>query len=197
MSTKKKRFQQQIAEKAYDVGFGAKKNLATYDIIEKAPGWISFISLAVGILSLIIEPLSGKIVSATLLILGITVLYIEPYRHEKQKYMDAGDRATQIFNSLKTLCRKVEDKDDDDDFQSEEQELNSLESEFYSTSVKKQIFLSDWYAHFKFFWQFQISWIEKHRKFKLFRDKIPLSLYATVAAIIIISIILFIFKKGC
>ena len=38
-----------IAEKGYDVGFGAKKHFATYDIIEKTPGLISFSSMAFGI----------------------------------------------------------------------------------------------------------------------------------------------------
>ena len=41
-----------IATCAYNVGYGAKKNLATYDIVEKVPGWISFASIAFGILSL-------------------------------------------------------------------------------------------------------------------------------------------------
>nr|WP_157902633.1 hypothetical protein [Escherichia coli] len=39
-----------IARHGYNVGFGAKKNFATYDLICKASGWISFISLAVGVL---------------------------------------------------------------------------------------------------------------------------------------------------
>ena len=48
-----------IAEKGYDIGFGAKKHFATYDIIEKTPGLISFISTAVGVYALVIKSLSG------------------------------------------------------------------------------------------------------------------------------------------
>ena len=33
-----------IAETGYNVGFGAKKHFATYDLLEKMPGWIGFIS---------------------------------------------------------------------------------------------------------------------------------------------------------
>ena len=35
----------QIAETAYNVGFGAKKHFATYDMIEKLPGIINFIAI--------------------------------------------------------------------------------------------------------------------------------------------------------
>ncbi len=30
----------QIARTGYDVGFGSKKHFASYDLIEKAPGWL-------------------------------------------------------------------------------------------------------------------------------------------------------------
>jgi hypothetical protein len=44
----KNNLQKQIAETAYNVGFGAKKPFASYDIIDKMPGVISFLSLATG-----------------------------------------------------------------------------------------------------------------------------------------------------
>ena len=40
-----------IADTGYNVGFGAKKHFATYDLVEKSPGWISFLSIAFGIYS--------------------------------------------------------------------------------------------------------------------------------------------------
>lgn len=49
-----------IARHGYNVGFGAKKNFATYDLICKASGWISFISLAVGVFALFIPELVHK-----------------------------------------------------------------------------------------------------------------------------------------
>ena len=69
-----------IATTGYNVGFGAKKHFATYDIVEKAPGWIGFISSAVGVLALIYDPLSAKLPSAILVILGICTFYIIPYK---------------------------------------------------------------------------------------------------------------------
>ena len=42
-------------------------------------------------------------------------------------------------------------------------------------ALAMQILFSDWYAHYKFFWQYQIDWVDEQKKFKLFRDKLPLS----------------------
>ena len=39
----KKELLQQIARTAYNVGFGAKKHFATYDMVEKLPGIIEFL----------------------------------------------------------------------------------------------------------------------------------------------------------
>ncbi|MDD2815100.1 MAG: hypothetical protein PHP00_05095 [Thiotrichaceae bacterium] len=43
-----------IADTGYNVGFGAKKHFATYDIVEKMPGFINFISIVFGIYALIL-----------------------------------------------------------------------------------------------------------------------------------------------
>ena len=53
-----------IAETGYNVGFGAKKHFATYDLVEKSPGWISFISIAFGIYSLAFKELSTSFLTA-------------------------------------------------------------------------------------------------------------------------------------
>lgn len=45
----KDRLLKATAEKGYDVVFGVKKTFATYDIVSKGPGWIGFISSAVGV----------------------------------------------------------------------------------------------------------------------------------------------------
>ena len=48
----KSNFLNTIAQKGYDIGFGAKKNFASFDIINKLPTWIGFISLAIGIIQI-------------------------------------------------------------------------------------------------------------------------------------------------
>jgi hypothetical protein len=160
-----------IAETGYNVGFGAKKNFATYDIIQKAPGFIGFIAIAAGIFSLVFDSLATKIPSATLAVLGVVGLYISLRDHRKKEYELAGKQLTQLFNRLRDLCRSIEGGAD---ISHGLTELRQIENEYYNVSVSEQILLSDWYAHYKFFAQQQTDWIAKHRPFT-WRDKIPLS----------------------
>lgn len=72
-----------IADTAYNVGFGAKKHFATYDMVEKIPGFIGFISMSVGIFALYIDMLSTKTVSACLAVFGVIGMYVTVYNAEK------------------------------------------------------------------------------------------------------------------
>ncbi len=168
-----------ISESGYNIGFGAKKHFSTYDIVEKGPGWIGFISIAIGILALVFDRLAGKEVSATLAIVGIAGLYISFYTDKKDSYSDVGNDLTLIYNDLKALYYEVKSSTKTD-FSEEQRRLKSIEAPYYTKSIKKQIFLSDWYAHYKFFWQHQIDWIAEGRGFSFWRDKIPLSAYIFV-----------------
>ena len=96
-----------IAETAYNVGFGAKKHFSTYDIVLKAPGLISFASLAFGIYSLIIQSLKIEILSATFITLGIIGLYVSFYDTKKEMYSAKGKDLTVLFNALKRLYWNV------------------------------------------------------------------------------------------
>lgn len=96
-----------IARHGYNVGFGAKKNFATYDLICKASGWISFISLAVGVFALFIPELATNVISAILIIFGVATMYIQFYDSEKQSYESAGIEQTKIFNELEVIYRNV------------------------------------------------------------------------------------------
>ncbi|KQW81998.1 SLATT domain-containing protein [Brevundimonas sp. Root1279] len=168
-----------IAETGYNVGFGAKKHFATYDIVEKAPGWIGFISLAVGILSLVFEGLSAKLPSACLTIAGVVALYIAFYDRDKGKYERAGKEMTQLFNQLRDLYRQVQA---DADLKVSAGSLGLIEGRFYEVAISKQILFSDWYAHYKFFAQHQIEWIDEQKHFT-WRDQVPLSFRACLIAV--------------
>lgn len=159
-----------IAETGYNVGFGAKKTFATYDIVEKGPGWIAFISFAVGLFGLIFEVLASKVPSAILLTAGVSALYMSFYR--SRVYEDTGVKLTQLFNRLRDLYRTVKAGGD---ISSAQAELAKITEEYYSISVSKQIFLSDWYAHYKFFAQAQIDWVDEQLGFHWWRDMVPLS----------------------
>lgn len=163
-----------IAETGYNVGFGAKKHFATYDLVEKVPGWISFLSMVFGIYALAFDGLSTKFLSATFVVLGVVGLYVSFYNNEKEEYEKRAVKLTQLFNQLKTLYlnTKSEQSQNLSIYISEHQRL---ETEYYSNCLTKQILFSDWYAHYKFFWQHQIEWIDEQKKFNFLRDKVPLS----------------------
>lgn len=173
-----------IAEKAYDVGYSAKLHFSTYDIVEKAPGWIGLISLVIGVLSLYIDFLAAKHVSAIITVVGICSLYITYYSDTKEQYFQAGNTLTQLLDQLKVMsaqCKSVGQFTPDDQL-----ELDRITAEFRATCLRKHILFSGWLAHKKFFWDQQIDWITEHRKFSFFRDMIPLSTYAFILVILIV-----------
>ncbi|WP_061243754.1 SLATT domain-containing protein [Leptospira interrogans] len=179
-----------IAEMGYNVGYGAKVHFSTYDIVEKVPGIIGFISFVIGILSLFIDFLTTKYLSSILTILGIVSLLLSLYNKEKSNYEKVGSRLTNLFNELKILYYNVKESKIPKDLKSYEKKLLEIEKEFNSTSISKQILFSEWYAHYKFFWQHQIEWIKEQKRFGLFRDKIPLS-FLVLLFLIVISLIVF------
>lgn len=168
-----------IAETGYNVGFGAKKHFATFDIVEKTPGWIGFLSASCGVFALVYDELSAKLPSATLVVAGIIALYISFYR--SGEYELAGKKLTAIYNRLRDLYRDVQGGAD---VPASIEELRRLESEFYAISITRQILFSDWYAHLKFFGQHQTDWVDEQLKFSFWKDKLP----ATLKSLLIITV---------
>lgn len=184
-----------IAETGYNVGFGAKKHFATYDLVEKSPGWISFISIAFGIYSLAFKELSTSFLSASFTVLGVVGLYVSMYDAKKSDYEKAGVELTKIYNQLRALYYSVQSKSDSDDLTNLISEYQQLESQYYSVGLSNQILFSDWYAHYKFFWQHQIEWVDEQKNFSFFRDKVPLSFYMFLVVLIVMAIC-FIYKAN-
>ncbi len=180
-----------IAETAYNVGFGAKKHFATYDIVAKAPGWICLISLIFVIYALAFDELNTKFISATFIILGIAGMYITFYDAKKTDYINSGVALTDHFNELKRLYGLV--KSSTGSLDPHIQKLEEIERQYTQVGSSHQIALSNWYAHYKFFWEQQIGWIDEQLKFKLLRDKIPLSLSASFSIALVI-VLYFIFS---
>lgn len=168
-----------IADTGYNVGFGAKKHFSSYDMIEKLPGLIGLLSISVGVLALINPDLSTNDISAVVLILGVVGLYISQHSSDKNQFSKAGVELTHIFDQLKVLYHRVKIKTDDD-FSEELQQLEKLQKEYSAQSMPNQLVLSDWYAHYKFFWQHQIEWLDEQKNFSFWRDKVPLSFSLTL-----------------
>lgn len=171
-----------IAQTGYNIGFGAKKHFATYDMVNKIPGFINFFSLAFGVYALVFDQLSTKTLSAAFLVLGIVGLYISYYDTMKEDYDKSGVRLTKLYNDVGRLYYKVKTAPDED-LQECIRELMEIEGQFFDNCISKQIMFSDWYAHYKFFWQHQIEWVDEQKNFSLLRDKVPLSFSFTVIAV--------------
>jgi hypothetical protein len=190
---KKDELLKSIAENGYNVGYGAKKHFATYDIVEKAPGWIAFISIAIGILAFVIPNFNSAIVSACLIVFGIGSLYINLYNDKKEAYSEAGTKLTKHFNALKDLYYLVQSSTAQS-FDTEYQKMQAIRDNYYNDSITKQIFLSSTYAHYKFFWQHQIKWVDEQLKFRLFRDKLPLPFTASLLLIFLATVGYYFYK---
>ncbi|WIE47493.1 SLATT domain-containing protein [Pseudomonas sp. GM17] len=175
-----------IAEQGYNVGIGCKKHWATLDIVDKLPGFIGFVSMAVGIFALVIDELSAKIPSAIMLVFGICALYISYYDHKKADYEAAAQKLTELLDELRDFYREVQ-AFTTPPTSIQIDRLQEIRKIYYKTCLSKQILFSDWYAHYKFFWQHQISWMDEQLKFRFFRDKIPLSLMFWIIAAVCLT----------
>jgi hypothetical protein len=178
-----------LATNGYNVGFGAKKNFASYDIVIKLPSWIGFIVLAVGIIQLGYPVIgSCKWLSTILILVSVAALYINVFNSAADKFEEEGIRLTKLFNRLRNLYLKAKSSDKND-FTDEVTEMNNIMDEFYTNVISKQVFLSQWFAHFKFFYEMQIDWVDEQLKFGFFKDKIPNSLKSAIIFLLIIFLI--------
>lgn len=165
-----------LATNGYNVGFGAKKNFASYDLVIKLPSWIGFITLALGIIQLGYPVIGNcKWLSTILILVSVAALYINVFNSTTDKFEKEGIRLTKLFNRLRNLYLKVKSSDKND-FTDEVNEMNGIMDEYYSNVISKQVFMSQWFAHFKFFYEMQIDWVDEQLKFGFFKDKVPNSL---------------------
>lgn len=171
----------QVAREYYNVIYGAKLNLASFDICEKLPSVISLLSLSLGILGLSFETLNNKYLASFLLIAGLVGLMLKPREMQKEMYCKAGDELTDISKKLELLHSEIEPSESE---ASSRVELRKLQNEHKEVSQPSPVFLSSWYAHYKLFSEHNNKWfcIELGLTW---RDKIPLSLRATILSVIV------------
>jgi hypothetical protein len=172
-----------VAESGYNIGYAAKKHLATYDIVEKAPGWISVVSFTLGILALVVPALDNHKLAACLLIVSYAIFYFNSYQDGRLEYARVGSRLTGIFTTLRSLYYEIESRSPTASLDDLEARFRQLLDQSQNIGISKQIFLSDWYAHYKFFWQAERSWLQEKRPFTFWRDKMPLSATITLAVL--------------
>ncbi|WPO78202.1 SLATT domain-containing protein [Flavobacterium sp. KACC 22761] len=178
-----------LAQKGYDIGFGAKKNFSSYDIINKLPSWVGFISLAIGIVQIAYENIAfNKELSILLIFVGIAIVYIDVFKDKADDYNNEGIRLTRIFNATRDLYYLAKG-DNNFVYQNYDVRYQALLNDFYSNTLSKQVFMSQWFAHYKFFYEMQVGWIEEELKLKFFKDKVPNSLKTLILIIFIIILI--------
>lgn len=183
-----------IASAGYNVGFGAKKTFATFDIVSKIPGWIGIISLAVSVLGLYMEEMSSKHIAAVFIILSIGSLYINFYDGDKNKYEEAGKKQTAIYRKIERLYYDAKAENEPDSVKYIDQ-LDTMMRDFDETTITRQIFGSNWYAHYKFFSEMEKRWVEQQLSLTFWKDKFPNTL--KICIMIIISIVLFLMAYHC
>ena len=174
----------EVAKTGYDVLYAAKKHFATYDIVEKAPGWLTISTLGIGIFGLVIPALTNSILSAAILLVGVAAIYFNQFQDQRQKYADAGGSLIRTFNKLRAIYYDVQARSATDELSDLRARYQDALAEAEQVWLHKHIFLSDWYAHYKIFWQAQIDWLDEQLNFRLFRDKIPLT--GTIAVVLVI-----------
>lgn len=184
----KEKFLKNVAEHGYNVYFGAKKHFATYDIVEKVPGWIALITLCIGIWQIYAPTFTySKEVSLVIIVASVIALQINQYAANKELYKDNGNALIKIHNDLKDLYLQVQSSQNPTVDQTHQDTLQKLLEQYYALSIPKQIFLSDWYAHYKFFCQSQYEWINEQKNFT-WADKVPFTARILLITILLIAI---------
>lgn len=171
---KKETMLNKIAQKGYDVSYSANLNFATYDILAKFPSIVSFSSIAIGILGLVVPAFQLTGVSVCILIIGILSLYVENFTNNKEDYAKRGETHTRLLYRLKNLYYKVKDSENDNnDYIDDEKEYRAIETEFNSSTCAKQILFANWFAHYKLFMEKDYNWMDEQLHFSCWKDKIP------------------------
>lgn len=183
-----------IAQKGYNVAYGANLNFATYDIVKKIPGYVSFLSITVGILGLVFPMFAEKLVSVFIIILGVASVYIERFSENIDSYSIRGRTNIDQLNELKNLYFKVKGMPDNADFSVIEDSYNAIENEFNSGSQPHQIVFSNWLAHYKMFCEKDMSWMDEQLHFHWWKDKIPKSAHLVIYSMILVIIVYYCVK---
>ena len=113
--------------------------------------------------------------SASLIVIGLASTSLNAYVPHKSKYAENGTQLTSLFHDLRIMYYEIKSLPISSDVTIFVDKLKLIQSQAIQIQSTKQVFLSDWYAHYKFFWQMQIEWIDEVRPFSLWRDKLPLS----------------------
>lgn len=183
----------QIAERAYNVEFGAFRNFATYDAVTKIPDIISIVSIIIGILGFVWADFTKQEISTVVLVLSFLGLYISRFSDSVDKYESAGRQLTNCYYDMKNLYAKVKNANDNE-LDSFCVEFNKISEEVSRHYISRQFYFSDIRANYKFFQRDDLEWMDEQLHFSFFKDKVPYSAKAIfwmlVGFVILVSVCL-------
>ncbi|MDH2423024.1 SLATT domain-containing protein [Cobetia amphilecti] len=183
----------QIAREYYNTIYGAKINFASYDICEKMPTIISFISLTIGVLGLVYEVFNSKDLSAAMLIIGIIGLMLKTREEQKNVYKEAAINLLNISKSLEQLHSKIDLNKSNEDKEGYYTSLSAQQKLHSGISQPSPVFLASWYAHYKLFSEHNVKWMCEELNLK-WTDKCPLSFRITILITLIITLFVIIYQ---
>lgn len=194
----RKLLQSEIASAAYSIGFGAKVHFATMEIAIKASGWINFIILGIGIFALVTPALTAPDLAATLVVAGVIPLYLAYYQDRASDYDARAKDLLNKFYDLQSLCARAGSADDAE-LSKIRGQMEDIRREAKKVANYRQIFLSGWLAHLKFWGQSESAWIEVYRvpKITFLKDKVPRSLLILILALAITLVAVLVWKITC
>jgi hypothetical protein len=157
----------------YNLGFGAKRHFATYDIVEKVPAYFGVVTFAIGIILLRFQnSLIADLVSILTITVGFAIFYLNFYSSEKEKYFETGKKLNIYYNRVRDIYVHA-DSAQPMELQQLDKELTGIYEDFQKTAIHKQVFFSNEFAHFKLFFESDSSWFSKELKLTFLKDKIP------------------------
>jgi hypothetical protein len=166
-------FKNQLAREYYNIIFGAKLNLSSFDTCSKLPGVISFFSMVIGIFGLAYDDFNSKLMACIILIAGIIGLLLKPYSQNKEQYEAAGISLTTLSKKVESLFFQIGTEQPTD---SDYTKFSLLQEEHQLITQPIQLVFSSWLAHYKVFSEQNSDWFCKQLNLTFWSDKIPLTL---------------------
>lgn len=181
-----------IAQYGYNMGFGAKRHFATYEIVEKVPAYFGVITFAFGIIFLKYQNTAlADLVAVLTSSLGFAIFYLNFYSNDKEQYVETGKKINTCYSKTRSLFEKSQHCHENE-LATLETELNGINDEFQKISIHKQVFLSNEFAHFKLFGESQSDWFVKELRLKFWKDMIP-AVWRIYGVVLIIAVCAFLF----
>ena len=175
-----------LAELGYNMGYGAKRQFASYDLVEKFPFYFTVFTFAVGIFTLAYPEVgTPKWLSIGILVFSYIMTSVNSYSKSKEGFIESGKRIQECYGRIRNLYIEVDSKEASVVFR----EMEEIEAEYHKVSLHKQVFGSDIYAHFKLFGESQSKWFVKELKLKFWRDMVPAALYKFIFMVIVILLV--------